>query len=308
MTASGSVTRSYLAVPAHRERFVNNASGSKADAIFLDLEDAVPTLEKPSALAASIHALTNVDWGSKRVAVRVNAVDSSFIDSEIEQLAGCDRLDAIIIPKAERCPEIAEIADKFAKRPRAGRRPVALELLIETALGIVNVDDLASAHEQVQALHFGVGDFAASIGARSTTVGASPGGYQNVSVDQTIVTTPIDLFAYPMMRILVAARSRGLRAIDGPYGDFSNLDASYLSARKAASMGYDGKQIVHPSQISPTHQAFRPADDELTQARRIVAAMQEAESKGLGATTVDGKMIDAVNIKMALRLLAFGGH
>jgi malyl-CoA/(S)-citramalyl-CoA lyase len=302
------VVRSYLAVPAHRERFVQSASASNADAVFLDLEDAVPVAEKQSALAASIYAMRNIEWGRKRVAVRVNAIGSPTIEEEIEQLARCDRLDAIIIPKAERPSEIAQIGDVFTKLARPEKRPIALELLIETALGITNVDDLAFAHCQVQALHFGVGDFTASIGARSMTVGMSPGGYQNVSVDQVIELTPIDLFSYPMMRILVAARSRGLRAVDGPYGDCSNLDASYLSARKAASMGYDSKQVIHPSQIGPTHEAFRPTEDELAQANRIVAAMEEAERRGLGATTVGGKMIDAVNVKMALRVLAYGQH
>jgi len=308
MNAPVKMTRSYLAVPAHRSRFVTNAASSNADAVFLDLEDAVPLLEKPSALNACVEALQNVDWGGKHVAVRVNSVDSTFIQSELERLVECDRLDAVIIPKAEKDREIAKIGEICAARRRSGSRPIGLELLIETALGVANVDNLAVAHEHIQALHFGVGDFAASIGARSTTVGVSPGGYQNISVDQNVVLTPIDLFAYPMMRILVAARSRALRAIDGPHGDFSNLDACYLNARKAASMGYDGKQVIHPSQISPTHQAFRPADDELTQAKRIVDAMKEAESRGLGATTVDGKMIDAVNIKLAQRLLAFSGQ
>lgn len=308
MSAPVQMTRSYLAVPAHRDRFVRNAAVSNADAVFLDLEDAVPLLEKPSALRACVDALQTVDWGNKHVTVRVNSVNSTFIGAEIEQLMACGRLDAIIIPKAEEPHEIAKIGELCAARANPGSRPIGLELLIETALGVTSVDSLAVAHQRVQALHFGVGDFAASIGAHSTTVGVSPGGYQNISVDQTTVMTPIDLFAYPMMRILVAARSRALRAIDGPYGDFSNLDASYLSARKAASMGYDGKQVVHPSQISPTHQAFRPADDELSQAKRIVEAMKEAESRGLGATTVDGKMIDAVNIKMAQRLLAFAGQ
>jgi malyl-CoA/(S)-citramalyl-CoA lyase len=304
--SSVDLARSYLAVPAHRERFVRNASASNADAVFLDLEDAVPAHEKAGALEAALQALQGIDWGRKHVAVRVNAIGSLTLESEIAQLAGCPRLDAIIVPKAEGSADIAGIGASLVKRKGRRERPLALELLIETALGVVNVDGLAFAHELVRALHFGVGDFAASIGARSTTVGASPAGYRNISMGETLETTPIDLFAYPMMRILIAARSRGLHAIDGPYGDFSDLDASYLSARKAASMGFDGKQVIHPSQIAPTHRAFCPTEEELAQARKIVTAMERAAAEGLGATAVDGKMIDAVNIKMAQRILAFG--
>ena len=156
------------------------------------------------------------------------------------------------------------------------------------------------------ALHLGVGDFAASIGARSAEIGASPSGYRHVgNAADGHPMVPLDLFAYPMMRLLVAARAFGLRAIDGPCGAFRDPVATAATAAKAAAMGFDGKQVIHPSQIEATRDAFIPSDEELAYADRAIAAMEEAERSGQGAVTVDGKMVDYANIRMIRRLRSF---
>ncbi|MBS0530688.1 MAG: CoA ester lyase [Proteobacteria bacterium] len=301
------LTRTYLAVPAHRTKMVQGAAASSADAVFMDLEDAVPPAEKAAALEAAFSALGTRDWGTKTVAIRLNAIDSSSIASEISRLGGHPRLDAFIIPKAETVADIATIRGWIAGAKGTRTTPVEMELLIETARGLVNVESLA-AESGVAALHLGVGDFAASIGARSAEIGASPAGYRQVgSAAEGHPETPLDLFAYPMMRLLVAARAFGLRAIDGPCGAFRDLTATKSAAVKAAAMGYDGKQVIHPSQIDATRDAFVPSDDELAYAQRAIAAMDEAERNGQGAITLDGKMIDYANIRMIRRLLSFKG-
>jgi len=284
---------------------VEKASASGADAVFIDLEDAVPVNEKPGALRECLKALHDLDWGQKHVAVRVNAVGSPTIDNEIRELSKVPRLDAVILPKAELPADVSRVAEFLSSSSALKTGAISVELLIETALGIVNVDVLAAAHANVSGLHFGVGDFTASIGARTTSIGISPNLYRHASFDEGLKLTSLDLFGYPMMRILVAARARGIIAIDGPYGNYSDLTSSRLSAEKAASMGFDGKQIIHPTQIVPTHEAFLPTGEELIQANRVLSAMADAEKGGLGATTVDGKMIDAVSIKMARRILAY---
>jgi malyl-CoA/(S)-citramalyl-CoA lyase len=300
-------TRVYLAVPAHRSRLVAKAAASAADAVFMDLEDAVPPTEKGFALDEAVRSLSSLDWGDKAVAVRLNAVDSPFIAREIRALAACPRLDSVIVPKAERAGDIAAIAEQLRTAAPDRASPVALELLIETALGLVNVDALAVSHLSVSALHLGVGDFAASIGARSSDIGVSPDGYRHVGSAQSgYATAPLDLFAYPMMRLLVAARAFGLRAIDGPCGAFRDVRLTEGAAQKAAAMGFDGKQVIHPDQIEPTLQAFMPSAEELAQARRIVEAMEQAEAKGQGAVTLDGKMIDYANVRMARRIIELG--
>jgi malyl-CoA/(S)-citramalyl-CoA lyase len=297
--------RAYLAVPAHRARLVAKAAASAADAVFMDLEDAVPASEKDAALDQAVGAMSSLDWGRKLVAVRLNAVDSPFIAREIRTLAACGRLDSVIVPKAERPGDICAIADQLQAAAPGRPSAIALELLIETAPGLVNVEALAAAHASVAALHLGVGDFAASIGARSAEIGASPDGYRHVgSVQSGYASAPLDLFAYPMMRLLVAARAFGLRAIDGPCGAFRDERLTASSAQKAASMGFDGKQVIHPDQIEPTLRAFIPSDDELAQARRVIEAMDNAEALGQGAVTLDGKMIDHANVRMARRIIA----
>ena len=296
--------RAYLAVPAHRSRLVEKAASSAADAVFMDLEDAVPPSEKRAALDAAAQSLSSLDWGQKLVSVRLNAVDSPFIGQEIAALAALPRLDAVIVPKAERVSDITELAEKLRAAAPDRSKPVELELLIETALGLVNVDALASCHANVRALHLGVGDFAASIGARSSEIGASPAGYRHVGPAQEgYPGVPLDLFAYPMMRVLVAARAFGLRAIDGPCGAFRDVTLTEAGARKAAAMGFDGKQVIHPDQIDVTRRAFMPTEEELAYARRIVEAMESAEAAGQGAVTLDGKMIDYANVKMARRIV-----
>ncbi len=300
------VTRTYLAVPAHRARMVQGAAASAADAVFMDLEDAVPLAEKAAALQEAVTALTTLDWGRKTVAVRLNAVDSPTIRAEIAQLAGLARLDAVILPKAERVADVATIGSWIRDASASRAKPVEMELLIETALGLVNVEALATADPLVAALHLGVGDFAASIGARSAEIGASPAAYQHVgSAADGHPRVPLDLFAYPMMRLLVAARAFGLRAIDGPCGAFRDEVTTAATAMKAASMGFDGKQVIHPSQIEPTRKAFVPSDQELAEARRTIAAMEAAERAGQGAVTLDGRMIDYANLRMVQRLIRF---
>lgn len=300
------LTRTYLAVPAHRARFVQNAAASAADAVFMDLEDAVPPGEKAAALEAAATALASHDWGRKTVAVRLNAIDSPSIKSEIARLGGISRLDAFIIPKAETVADIAEIARWIADAKGARQRLVEMELLIETARGLVNVEALAASHPLVAALHLGVGDFAASIGARGSEIGASPSAYRHVgSAADGHPEVPLDLFAYPMMRLLVAARAFGLRAIDGPCGAFGDAVVTAATAAKAAAMGFDGKQVIHPSQIEPTRKAFVPSDEEIAHAERAIAAIEQAERRGEGAVTVDGKMVDYANVRMIRRLLSF---
>ena len=303
------LTRTYLAVPAHRSRLVQNAAASAADAVFLDLEDAVPPAEKASALEAAAVALSAHDWGKKAVAVRLNAIDSPSIQKEIERLGGITRLDAFIIPKAEAVADVARISRWITDAAGARDAPAEMELLIETARGLINVEALAAADRLVTALHLGVGDFAASIGARSAEIGGSPSGYKHVgSAADGHPQTPLDLFAYPMMRLLVAARAYGLRAIDGPCGAFRDAVVTASTAAKAAAMGYDGKQVIHPSQIEATRNAFIPSEEELAYARRVIGALEEAERNGQAAVTVDGKMVDYANIRMIRRLMTFKGE
>lgn len=299
-------TRTVLAVPGHRMKMLHSAAACAADAVFIDLEDAVPVDKKDEALRTAVQALAEFDWGDKTVAVRINANERGIDEHEVRTLvAEAPRLDSILIPKVESTDVIAQTERLLAARPGAFA-PLEIEALIETARGIVNVDGIAGSSHRLTALHFGVGDFSASIGARNVEIGGTHPGYAVTLKDETgnYAATPLDLWTYPMMRILVAARAFGLRAIDGPCGAFRDSVLTRAWALKAAAMGYDGKQVIHPDQIEATRSAFSPTDDEVREARRTVEALEAAQTAGLAAISLDGKLVDFANVRMAQRILA----
>ncbi|WP_088952552.1 HpcH/HpaI aldolase/citrate lyase family protein [Variovorax sp. HW608] len=305
---SGRPSRTVLAVPGHRLKMLSSAAASATDGVFIDLEDAVPPAEKAEALQTAIRALNELDWGSKIVAVRVNSTSEGVISEEICELASMRRLDSILIPKVESVDVIRQTELLLEKAGREGAT-VDVEALIETATGLVNVDTIAAAGGRLSALHFGVGDFSASIGARNIDIGGTHAGYAVTRRDDVgnYTSHPIDLWSYPMMRILVAARANGLRAIDGPCGAFRDAVLSRSFALKAAAMGFDGKQVIHPDQIEPTKVAFSPTVEEINRAEKTLAAMRDAESSGLAAVSVEGRMVDYANVRMANRVLLMAG-
>ena len=300
------ITRTVLAVPGHRQKMLQSAAASAADAVFIDLEDAVPPEKKGEALACAVQALNELDWGAKWVSVRINSTADGVAEHEIATLArDAARLDALLVPKVETAATVHRVERLLQARP-APQAPVAIESLIETARGIVNVDDIAASSNKLVALHFGVGDFSASIGARNVEIGGTHPGYALTLKNEAgnYATTALDLWTYPMMRLLVAARAFGLRAIDGPCGAFRDPVLTRAWALKAAAMGYDGKQVIHPDQIAPTRDAFSPTPAEVADARRTIDALAAAQAAGLAAVSLDGKLVDFANIRMAERILA----
>jgi malyl-CoA/(S)-citramalyl-CoA lyase len=298
--------RTVLAVPGHRLRMLQSAAASAADAVFIDLEDAVPPEKKDEALHTAVQALNELEWGGKWVSVRINADAGGVAGHEVRTLAReAARLDALLVPKVEASATLGEVERLLAARP-AEFAPVAIEALIETARGIVSVEAIAAAGGRLAALHFGVGDFSASIGARNVEIGGAHAGYALTSKTDAgaYTTTPLDLWTYPMMRVLVAARAFGLRAIDGPCGAFRDPVLTRAWALKAAAMGYDGKQVIHPEQIAPTRDAFSPTQAEVDAARRVMDALAAAQAAGLAAVSLDGKLVDFANVRMAERVLA----
>ncbi len=305
------VTRTFLAVPAHQRRMVESAARSSADAVFLDLEDAVPQAQKETALLGAVAAINELDWGRKSVSVRVNVPASATIESEVATLlTHAPRLDTLLVPKVECTADVDRVAGLVKLHSERRRTPIGLEVMIETALGLANCEQIAAHSELIESLHFGVGDFSASIGAKGVDIGLSHPGYRLTtrSAQGDYSSAALDMWAYPMMRILVAARAHRLRAIDGPCGAFRDADLTSALAVKAATMGFDGKQVIHPCQIETTLRAFVPTDDELREAQRVIAAMTEAEREGRGAVQVDGKLVDYANIRMAQRVVAMAAN
>lgn len=304
------LNRSELAVPCTRPEFFAKAARSAADAIFLDLEDAVAPSAKEEARGLAIRAIRDNEWGSKFLSVRVNGPDTPLLYQDVIQVvenAG-PRLDALMIPKTS-SPRDVHMVELLLDQieARTGReRPIALELLIETAAGVMNVDDILACSQRVVSVHFGCGDFAASLGSASTSIGAGLENYGTLAPASSPDASryhPMDAWHYPMMRVLIAARARGVRAIDGPYGNFSDLREFGAAARRAAALGFDGKWAIHPTQIEALNAIFLPGEDQVARARAVLHRVESANAAGAGAVAHDGELVDIASIRQALSLL-----
>lgn len=297
--------RSELIVPGIRPELFAKAVRSDADVIVLDLEDSVAESDKVQARRNVVDALRSMDFATKTLSVRVNALDACF-ESDLNAVveAGSARLDLVMVPKIDTVDDVhrveAAIARIEAEKKLSSR--VGVELLIETARAMMNVEAIAAAGKRIEALHFGPGDYAASIGARSTTIGGANPRYGVLSgsgADSSRAFHWNDVFHYALSRIVVAARACGLRPVDGPYADFKDIDGLRAAANRAAALGCEGKWAIHPGQIGPVNEAFTPSAAELDDARRIVAAMEAAGAEGRGAVSLDGRMIDIASIRQA---------
>ncbi len=293
------LSRSVLSVPAPKENMVEKALSSAADLLFLDLEDAVAPNEKAAARKSVVWAIKELDWQNRPTFYRMNSLDTPYFYRDVIEVveeAG-NRLDLILVPKAER-PEDLHTLDTLLTSVElgSGLEPgeIKLEAQIETAEGLVNVDGIARATSRLEALHFGPGDYAASIRMPQTSVGTA---------DEWDEAYPGHRMGYAMHRIVVAARAAGLRALDGPVADYEDEEGLRKSCLAARSLGFDGKWCIHPSQIEIVNEAFSPTEEEVEWARKVMNAYEEANAAGSGSVSVDGQMVDAASIKMAQNTL-----
>ena len=291
--------RSELAVPGSNPNMFEKARNSEADYIFLDLEDAVAPPEKINARANIIAALKEMDWRSagKTVSIRINGLDTHYMYRDVVELIEevGPHIDTILVPKVGVPADLYMVDAMLSQIEQAkGLEPggIGLEALIETAIGMANVEDIAKYPNRIEALHFGVADYAASLRSRTVVIGGLNPDY------------PGDQWHASLTRMLVACRSYGLRAIDGPFGGIDDPEGYMLSARRAAALGYEGKWAIHPSQIAMANEVFSPTDKEVEKAERMVTALKEAEEQGKGAASLDGKMIDAASERMARNVIA----
>jgi citrate lyase subunit beta / citryl-CoA lyase len=291
--------RSLLAVPATRRRMAEKALASAADAVFLDLEDAVAPDSKAAARTDVVHAFEELDWGDRPALFRANALDTPYFYRdliEVVERAG-DSLDSVMIPKVNRPEDLYAVSMLLSQLELAmelERGKIKLEAQIESAEGLANVDSIASATSRLEALHFGPGDFAASVSMPQTSIGV---------MDEWDETYPGHRFHYAMQHIVVAARATGLRVLDGPVADYSDEEGLRRSCLIARSLGFDGKWCIHPAQIAIVNETFSPTARDVEWAKKVVAAYKEANATGSGSVSVDGHMVDAASIKLARNTL-----
>lgn len=298
--------RSELAVPGSSRKFLEKAATSSADMVFLDLEDAVAPDDKEEARKNVIEAINDLDWGDRTVSVRINGADTHYMYRDVVDLMeqSSERLDLIMLPKAGTASDVYAL-DMLCTQIEAAKgrkKRVGFELLIESALGMANVDEIAAASDRNESLHFGVADFSASTQARTTAIGGPIAGYAVLSdPDDSGARDSVlgDPWHYSIQRIVIAARSNGLRPIDGPFGDFSDADGYRAQAQRAAALGCEGKWAIHPSQIELANEVYSPGADEIARAKRILEAMEQAQKEGKGAVSLDGRLIDLASIRQA---------
>jgi malyl-CoA/(S)-citramalyl-CoA lyase len=307
--ATSRIHRSELAVPGSNPAMFEKAANSAADVVFLDVEDAVAPDDKAQARKNIIQGLNDIDWGRKSMMVRINGLDTHYMYRDVVDIVeACPRLDMILIPKVGTAADVYAIDMMVTQIETAmGRtKRIGFEVLIETALGMANVEAIAQSSKRLEAMSFGVADYAASTRARTTVIGG-------VNKDSGVLTDRdadgnreyfwTDPWHAAQTRMMVACRAYGLRPIDGPFGDFSDPDGYVAAANRAAVLGYEGKWAIHPSQIALANQVYTPSEAEVTRARRIMQAMDEAAKAGKGAVSLDGRMIDIASIRMAEALL-----
>ncbi len=305
------LNRSELAVPASNPKFLEKGAKSNADVVFLDLEDAVAPDDKEQARKNAIAALNDLDWSGKTVSVRINGLDTHYMYRDVVDVveqAGAN-LDLIMIPKVGTAADVYAVdmlvtqVEDAMKIKGGPKKRIGFELIIETALGMANVHEIATASRRNESLHFGVADYAASTKARTTNIGGP-------NPDYGVLTDAVedgggreyhwgDMWHYAVARMVVAARAAGIRPIDGPFGDFSDAEGYRAQGMRAAVLGCEGKWAIHPSQVDLANEMFTPSEAEVKKAKSILKAMKKAQKEGLGAVALDGRLIDIASIKQA---------
>ncbi len=291
--AKSRLQRSELAVPGSSPKMFEKALNSSADYVFLDLEDAVSPNDKVTARENTIKALKDFDWRGKgkTISVRINGLDTHYMYRDlvdiVEQVG--DKLDTVLVPKAGTASDVYMV-DCILTQIETSKKlknKIGIECLIETALGMANIKEIAQSSGRLEALHFGVADYAASLRARTVVIGGLNPDY------------PGDQWHHGLSKMVMTCRAYGLRAIDGPFGDFNDPEAYVAAAKRGAAIGIEGKWAIHPSQIDLANKVFSPPEAEVNKAKRILEELDKAAKEGKGAAQLDGRMIDAASARMA---------
>lgn len=295
--------RTILAVPGSSDRFIEKARGLAVDGIFLDLEDAVAPAVKVESRQRIAAALTDDrGFAAPLVTVRVNGWESPWTYGDVIDVvtAAGSKIDALVLPKTQSAAQVQALDLLLTQVEHIAGLPVGrigLEVQIEDAIGLLHVTEIAAASPRLASLVFGPGDFMASLGMGGLKVGAQPAGY------------PADAFHHVLMSILVAARAHGLQAIDGPFVAIRDVEGFRRSAELSAALGYDGKWVLHPSQVDAGNEIYAPAPADVERAGRIMAAYAHAgdlAQGAVGAIVVDDEMVDEAGVKLAAAILTRG--
>ncbi|MFV0359878.1 L-malyl-CoA/beta-methylmalyl-CoA lyase [Tropicimonas sp.] len=292
--------RCQLFGPGSRPALFEKMAASAADVINLDLEDSVAPDDKAEARRNIVQAIGDVDWGARTLSVRINGLDTPFWYRDVVDLleqAG-DRLDQIMIPKVGCAADVYAVDALVTSIESAmGRsRPIAFEVIIESAAGIAHVEEIAASSPRLEAMSLGAADFAASMGMQTTGIGGTQENYYMLRDGAKYWSDP---WHWAQAAIVAACRTHGVLPVDGPFGDFSDDDGYRAQALRSATLGMVGKWAIHPRQVALANQVFTPSEAAVAEAREILAAMEKASAEGAGATVYKGRLVDIASIKQA---------
>lgn len=277
--------RTLLSVPGNRQNMIEKAGNLPTDVLVLDLEDSVPAAEKANARAMVRDAITGPVLKGQRVFARINSIGSGLMEEDLEAVI-TPGIDGINIPKpnsADDIKKVEAIVERLEKERGIEKGHIKLTPWVETAKGLINAFEIASASPRIVGIIFGAEDFTLDTGMQRTEGGEE--------------------LLFPRTMVVVAAKAADVIAIDTPYNNFRDDEGLIREATLARKLGFEGKYIIHPNQIEPVNQAFRPTFEEVEQARRTVEAFEAAEAQGFASTSVDGKMIDIPQANRARKLL-----
>ena len=294
------LNRCQLFGPGSRPEIFEKMANSAADVINLDLEDSVAPGDKEKARLNAIDAINSIDWKNKTVSVRINSLDTPYWHRDvIELLENCsERLDNITIPKAGCAADIyaVDVLVSSVEQATARSKKIGFDILIESAAGLTNVNQIANSSSRIESMAFGAADFAASMGMVTTGIGGTQDGYYMHHAGEKYWSNP---WHWAQASLVAACRSYGILPVDGPYGDFNDHEGFLAEAKRASTLGMVGKWVIHPNQIAPANEIFSPSLDAIEEAKEIIKAMNRAKENGEGATVFKGRMVDIASIKQA---------
>jgi malyl-CoA/(S)-citramalyl-CoA lyase len=286
------IQRSELAVPATSDHLFEKAAKTAADFVFLDLEDAIAPENKNEARLKAIAALNDINWGAKTMSVRINALGTEWVHRDILDIVGlCPRLDLVMLPRAQTAFDVQFVDTLLTGLENELRRDkrIGIETIVETALGLTNVERIAASSNRLESIIFGMGDYSIDMGNYEPVTGASQVQPQH--------------WDYALARIANACRAYGLRPIDGPFTRYSDPTGLRASAERAASLGFEGKWAIHPSQLAICNEIFSPTPSQIEWAERTLDVMRGVVATGTGAIGRNGILLDMAHVRLARIIL-----
>ena len=286
--------RVQLSTPGSSEKMIQKASESKADHVFLDLEDAVAPSQKRDARKKIIEGLKSLNWKGKTRCVRINDLTTEYAYEDIiEVVEGArENLDVLMLPKAMSAADV-QFVDKLLsmmEKKLGLQKRIGIDVLIEEVEAMMQVEQIAASTPRLECLIFGMGDYSASQGISLRDIGG-PSGY------------PGDIWSYQRHKLTIAARAHRLDAVDGPFADFKSPETFREECKRAMTLGMVGKWAIHPAQVALAQEAFSPKAEDVARARQMIRAYDEALAQGLGAVQYEGKMIDIASVRIVRNLV-----